>query len=114
MFPVFRLPGPKCSEFCLFYNVKRYTIIYMIKGFGDKKTRKLFDREPPRGIAENIHRIAFRKLRMIHRATILDDLRIPPGNHLELLEGARKGNIVFALTINGGFVSCGGTVMRTM
>jgi toxin HigB-1 len=76
----------------------------MIKSFGDKKTRKLFDREPPRGISENIQRIAFRKLRMIHRATILDDLRVPPGNHLELLEGARKGQ--YSIRINDQWRIC--------
>ena len=30
-------------------------------------------------------------LRMLHRAATLDDLRVPPGNHLELLGGDRKG-----------------------
>jgi proteic killer suppression protein len=76
----------------------------MIKSFGDKKTGKLFDREPARGIPENIHRIAFRKLRMIHRAMILDDLRVPPGNHLELLEGSRKGQ--YSIRINDQWRIC--------
>lgn len=32
-----------------------------------------------------------RKLRMLHRAEKLEDLRVPPGNRLELLKGDRKG-----------------------
>ena len=32
-----------------------------------------------------------RKLRMIHRVTVLDDLRVPPANRLESLKGDRAG-----------------------
>lgn len=32
-----------------------------------------------------------RKLAMLHRAALLDDLRVPPGNRLEALSGDRKG-----------------------
>jgi len=32
-----------------------------------------------------------RKLRMIELAATLDDLRIPPGNRLEVLKGGRTG-----------------------
>lgn len=35
--------------------------------------------------------VAMRKLAMLHRAAILADLRIPPGNHLESLKGGREG-----------------------
>jgi len=28
---------------------------------------------------------------MLHRAALLDDLRVPPGNRLEALSGDRKG-----------------------
>ncbi len=63
----------------------------MIESYGNKETKKLFGREFSRRIPEDIQRVAFRKLRMLHRATTLDDIRIPPGNHLESLEGNRKG-----------------------
>lgn len=32
-----------------------------------------------------------RKLAMLYRAALLDDLRVPPGNRLEALSGDRKG-----------------------
>jgi proteic killer suppression protein len=39
----------------------------------------------------NIRAVAERKLQMLHRATRLDDLRIPPNNRLEALKRDRKG-----------------------
>lgn len=39
----------------------------------------------------NIEAVAMRKLAMLHRAVLLDDLRVPPGNRLEALSGDRKG-----------------------
>ncbi len=35
--------------------------------------------------------MALRKLRMLDAAVKLDDLRVPPGNHLERLRGDRSG-----------------------
>lgn len=39
----------------------------------------------------NIESVARRKLQMIDAAGDVKDLRMPPGNHLEALEGDRKG-----------------------
>lgn len=39
----------------------------------------------------NIESSAMRKLAMLNRAALLNDLRIPPGNGLESLSGDRKG-----------------------
>jgi toxin HigB-1 len=36
-------------------------------------------------------KVARRKLDMVDYATVLDDLRVPPGNRLEALKGDRKG-----------------------
>ena len=47
------------------------------------------DEEVPRFRA--FERIARRKLLLLHRAKVLDDLRVPPGNRLEALRGNRKG-----------------------
>jgi toxin HigB-1 len=35
--------------------------------------------------------VALRKLRMLHAASVLADLRIPPGNRLEAMRGDRVG-----------------------
>jgi proteic killer suppression protein len=39
----------------------------------------------------NIEAAALKKLRMLHAAHTLQDLRIPPGNRLEALKGNRAG-----------------------
>jgi proteic killer suppression protein len=40
---------------------------------------------------ENLERPARRKLLYLHRARVLEDLRVPPVNRLEALKGARQG-----------------------
>lgn len=39
----------------------------------------------------NIAKIARRKLRQLEIAGRLDDVKVPPGNHLEALKGNRSG-----------------------
>jgi proteic killer suppression protein len=45
----------------------------------------------PKGFPSDLAKAARRKLRMVAAATRLDDLRGPPGNHLEALTGGRAG-----------------------
>ncbi len=62
----------------------------MIRFFRDPRTEALFkDQDVPRFRA--IERVARRKLLYLHQAQRLDELRVPPGNRLEALKGARKG-----------------------
>lgn len=62
----------------------------MIRSFRSKDTEALFgDVQVPRFRA--IERPARRKLLYLHRARLLQDLRVPPGNQLEALKGDRKG-----------------------
>ena len=49
--------------------------------FGGKRVKRFI----------NIESVAMRKLAMLNRAGKLDDLRVPPGNRLEALKGARAG-----------------------
>ena len=48
--------------------------------------------------------IAMRKLAMLNRAERLDDLKVPPGNRLELLKGNRSGQ--FSIRINDQYRIC--------
>jgi proteic killer suppression protein len=61
----------------------------MIKSFASKETEKLFDRQRSRKLPQSIQRSARRKLNMLDAAESLQDLRIPPANHLEKLSGDR-------------------------
>ena len=47
---------------------------------------------------------AMRKLAILHRAERLDDLRIPPGNRLEVLRGDRAGQ--YSIRVNDQFRIC--------
>ena len=61
-----------------------------IQSFADHDTQALFEQHRVRRWV-NIEAVAMRKLAMLHRAAVLEDLRIPPGNRLEALQGDRKG-----------------------
>ncbi|MEA5077824.1 MAG: type II toxin-antitoxin system RelE/ParE family toxin [Anaerolineaceae bacterium] len=63
----------------------------MIKSFADKETEKLFNRYFSKKFPPEIQTLARRKLLIIHAAVSLQDLRVPPGNHLEALRGNRDG-----------------------
>ena len=63
----------------------------MIKSFKCKETEKIFNRQFSRKFPTDIQRVALRKLRMLNRAMMLQDLKVPPGNRLEELKGKRKG-----------------------
>lgn len=62
----------------------------MIRGFADKDSQRLFDDKRVRRF-QAIERQARRKLLLLDAAVSLDDLRVPPGNHLEALAGNRVG-----------------------
>lgn len=62
----------------------------MIKSFRDRDTQALFEGRPVRRFT-GIAKVAARKLDMLDAARLLDDLRSPPGNRLELLKGNRAG-----------------------
>ena len=46
----------------------------------------------------NIERAALRKLEQLYVSTRLDDLRVPPGNRLEMLKGNRADQ--YSIRIN--------------
>lgn len=61
-----------------------------IKNFACKDTQALFaGRRVRRWIA--VERQSLRKLEQLDWSSVLEDLRIPPGNRLEALKGNRKG-----------------------
>lgn len=76
----------------------------MIKSFKDKWTEELFRAERSKRFPGTIHRTGFRKLRMLHNAVAVGDLRSPPGNHLEALCGDREGQ--YSIRINDQWRIC--------
>ncbi len=62
----------------------------MIRSFRCKDTEALFDDRFVRRF-QGIERAARRKLEILEAVERLEDLRVPPGNRLEILRGERKG-----------------------
>ncbi|MGA8027277.1 MAG: type II toxin-antitoxin system RelE/ParE family toxin [Bryobacteraceae bacterium] len=75
----------------------------MIRSFVDKETKRLFETGRNRKFS-SVARAAIRKLTQIDIVERLEDLRIPPGNHLEALSGDRRGQ--HSIRINDQFRIC--------
>ncbi len=76
----------------------------MIKSFADKETEKVYRQEFSRKLPQAIQRIALRKLMMLNAAETMEDLRVPPSNHLERLSGDREGQ--YSIRINQQYRIC--------
>ena len=63
----------------------------MIRTFRCKETEKLFQGRFSAKLPQAIQRTAAMKLKMLHAASILETLRVPPSNHLEALHHEREG-----------------------
>ncbi|NBJ66403.1 MULTISPECIES: type II toxin-antitoxin system RelE/ParE family toxin [Adlercreutzia] len=75
----------------------------MIRTFADKSTELLArGQRVQRFVA--FERVARRKLQQLEIAGDLQDLRIPPGNHLEKLSGDREG--FWSIRINDQYRIC--------
>jgi proteic killer suppression protein len=76
----------------------------MIKSFKDEETAKLFRRQFSRKLPQDSQRSVRRKLELLDGADTLQDLRIPPANHLEKLSGDREGQ--YNIRINDQWRIC--------
>ena len=75
----------------------------MIRSFACKDTQRLTKGVHVARFAA-FERVARRKLRQLEIASSLDDLRVPPGNRLELLKGDRAG--CYSIRVNNQFRVC--------
>jgi len=75
----------------------------MISSFKCKDTQELYETGANRRFA-SIARVALRKLDMLAAATMVETLRVPPGNRLEQLRGDRSGQ--WSVRINDQWRLC--------
>ena len=75
----------------------------MLKTFADRDTEALFGGMRVRRFV-NIERPARRKLEYLDAAAVLEDLRVPPGNHLEAFKGNRAGQ--HSIRVNDQYRVC--------
>lgn len=70
----------------------------MIKSFGDKETEQFYITGKSKKLSADIHKTALRKLSYLNSAIDVNDLKIPPGNRLEVLKGHYAGR--YSIRIN--------------
>lgn len=75
----------------------------MICSFADSDTASFAGRTRVKRFMP-FERVAQRKIRQLQIAGSLQDLRVPPGNHLEKLTGNREG--IWSIHINDQFRIC--------
>ncbi len=80
----------------------------MIRGFRDQATEDLFNGRNTKAARQRLPhvlwKVATRRLDALDQAEILDDLRVPPGNRLEVLRGDRRGQ--HSIRINDQYRIC--------
>jgi toxin HigB-1 len=76
----------------------------VIASFRDTETKRLWQSGKSRHLPANVHRRAFKKLAILNAAIAFDNLRVPPGNHLEALHGDRSGQ--HSIRINDQYRVC--------
>ena len=70
----------------------------MIKSFGSKETRKIWQGNRVKKLPLEVQKVGRRKLRMLNNSQDLTDLRVPPSNRLEKLSGKLKN--YYSIRIN--------------
>ena len=76
----------------------------MIRSFADKETEKVYNQIFSKKLPHDIQRVALRKLILMDNAGCLEDLRVPPANHLEALQGNREGQ--YSIRVNDQYRIC--------
>lgn len=76
----------------------------MIRSFANKDTEQVYNQRFSRRLPQSIQKTALRKLMMIDCANGIEDLRAPPANRLEMLQGNRQGQ--YSIRINDQWRIC--------
>ncbi len=76
----------------------------MIVGFACKETEKIFQRSFSKKFSKILCERAYRKLLILNASLSINDLRIPPSNHLEKLKGSK--NKYYSIRVNDQWRIC--------
>jgi antitoxin HigA-1 len=77
----------------------------MIQGFADSEAELIWSGRRSRKLPADIQNVALRKLRILNQARTLGDLRVSPGNRLEVLRadcqgaGIRSGSMISGASV---------------
>jgi proteic killer suppression protein len=76
----------------------------VIKSFADRQTQQLYLSGKAQRVPPDVAKRAVRKLEQVNAATVLEDLKVPPGNRLHPLEGDRAGQ--YSVSVNDQWRIC--------
>jgi len=80
----------------------------MIVSFRNSATEDIFDGKASKSarkvLLQNLWRVGSKKLDLLDSVNDLNELRVPPGNRLELLSGNRNGQ--YSIRINDQYRIC--------
>jgi proteic killer suppression protein len=76
----------------------------MIRSFGNRETESFYETGKARYLPRSILKRAAMRLKQLDAATVINDLRLPPSNHLEALKDERKGQ--WSIRINDQWRVC--------
>ena len=76
----------------------------MIASFRDRETERLWQSGESRRLPPDLEQRAFKKLAILNAAVALDNLKVPPGNQLEVLRGERAGQ--YSIRVNEKYRVC--------
>jgi toxin HigB-1 len=84
-------------------NASRYGCV-VLRSFADKEAERVWQRRRSRVLGPRVPRGALRKLVILDAAETVEDLRVPPGNRLEKLNGDRVGQ--YSIRVNQQWRIC--------
>jgi len=76
----------------------------MIQSYANKLTQQVAEGRFPKKLPSTIKTRALMRLIQLDNATTIDDLKLPPSNHLEKLSGDRRGQ--YSMRINQQWRLC--------
>lgn len=80
----------------------------MIRSFAGAGTEDIFNgrntKDARKTCPRSLWKVGARKLEQLDSVTLLEELRIPPGNRLEALAGERRGQ--FSIRVNDRYRVC--------
>jgi toxin HigB-1 len=82
---------------------KRYYRL-VIRSFRGKDAEAIWHRRYVKRLSPELAKLTYNKLALINAAESINDLRVPPGNHLEKLSGDRAGQ--YSVRVNSQWRVC--------
>jgi toxin HigB-1 len=76
----------------------------MIRSFADRETERVWEGVRSKRLPLEVQEAGLRKLRILNRVRSVEELRLPPGNRLERLQGDRNGQ--WSIRINKQWRIC--------